>query len=113
MSTCDFTDCEIEGDCADFHAKESAKFKKRIAELEAELEARVGRKQYTDAEIDDIRKIARYNGELSGWNAARDRIPDPKHFGAFITGEPVTKLTWNTFTDWQREVNSKEGASDE
>ena len=44
-------------------------------------------------------------GELAGWNAARERIVDPKHFGSFITADPVTKLAYDTFTDWR---NSEE-----
>lgn len=55
---------------------------------------------------------AERRGELAGWNAARERIVDPKHFGAFITGDPVTKLAYDTFTDWRNSEEYKKGKAE-
>lgn len=48
--------------------------------------------------------------ERRGFEAARERIPDPKHYGAFTLSGPVTKERYETFDDYQRS-KSQEGQS--
>ncbi len=48
--------------------------------------------------------------ERRGFEAARELIPDPKHYGAFTVGGPVTKERFSTFNDYQHS-KSQEGQS--
>lgn len=59
--------------------------RQRIAELEKEVEQ------------------AELRGERRGFYAARERVVDPKHYGAMTVGGPVTKLRYENFDDYKRQ----------